>query len=191
MKKLIFLLGIVSSSLYAGGESEEVDIPENFIVIEPNNLMTNNNYFVALELELPYTKPYGITKLFDPFYHNDAAIIFIDNLIVDGKLMKTNRGYVSFETDGVYTQNIGPYKINLQHRVILYFNTVKKNYVSLVYWNDYWAEYPLNLREYKISVDAKEAYMTYRIVFPGGIRTEPITVYWKFDWPSEFGWERD
>ena len=103
--------------------------------------------------------------------------------------MKTNRGYDSFEMDGVYTKDIAPYEINLQHSIRLEFEIFKKTHVSLFYRNDYWEEYPVNLREYKISIDAKEAYMTYRIVFPGGIRTEPITVYWKFDWPSEFGWD--
>ena len=203
-KTLIILYFFLPLIVYGSGESDEIEMPEVYTVIDvKNSFAINNGNFLDIELNLPYTKPEGVTRIFHPAASYMEGIL-VERLIVDGSPVKVRGGYHGYDPSDII---IVPVDVEEQRQLFLYrfeYERGKSPHIRSDFW-DFDPETaektpmlgyvdsttvvnrPRFARKLLIPIDAQEAYMTYRIVFPDGRLSDSETVYWEFDWPEDFG----
>ena len=196
--KFLILLLFISTLLVALSSEEKHISPDIYEVIETNNWLLNNHEFYGINLSLPYFKPAGITEIFNPEY-SDMEAILIEKLVVDGILISKTAGMHGYDPGDIEVTKVDPGGSRLFYFLELYMVDARDPYFRFDFWDfdpetsylrqmiplsEIMLNEPSSARSFRIPIDAQEAFMTYRIVFPNGMVSESETVYWKFNLPE-------
>jgi hypothetical protein len=156
---LIFLAHI---HLYSGGKMELPDEYFDLGIIEINKKYTGIN--------LPYIKPKGINKIIT----NDIHGLIIEEIIVNGKIIKPHKIFLSM---GTYEHISHLYEDDVNLEEGKYF--LKMNWIKIDTENEIFYEYfsrngkiRYSPDYYKILFGANEVYIIYKVRFIGNEITD-------------------
>ena len=188
MRRINIMLLLIVTAIMSTYSSGKIEIQDEYVDLGLIKVMIGLEKY---EINLPYEKPYGISKV----PTKDQTGLVIHELIVDGKIINPKKKYFSTnETiDRLYEEDTGVDKEHRKLKLLWWALGVKPDEAKIkkgLFYETVIGKTPTP-EQYVLPYGAKEVFLRYSILYPYDVikhssninLDQEYVVRWTMEWP--------